>query len=261
MILKFGRWSNESEKWFCCPCSCEKTSGIQISGKSWVLINKIGDGFAAILPLQELGNGTADEYKDVSGNQKHGTAGNSVDPETFFDVSTGVACQKSQLGTNSLQFITLPADEIGVDQGFAVSLWTKISTNFVENPIFSRGDNFILSTSFLNHLMSTVVDSFGNSHTAFSDFLEQEKWYHIASSWSPGQTLKIFVNGVLSGESEQKISELRAISGNNLIGSVQNGRGFVGNLQEVKIHASARSEAWFRAEYENYCVSDFFEVV
>lgn len=243
---------------FCCPCNCKEQGGIQISGKSWVLTGKAGDGHVAILPLQEQGSGIEDEYHDIC-NNLHGTGG-AGDIEAVFERVNGVACQFAQLGTSGIQFIELPEDNIPSDQSFAVSCWINIQSEFVENPIFSRGESFIVSTSFLNHIMATVTDSTGVTYTAFSGIIEKGKWYHLAVSWQRYGALRIYLNGELSGETNSPIGEIMPVNGGDMIGSVSNGRGFVGLVQDIRIHPEERSTAWWQAEHQNYC-GEFFEVL
>jgi len=239
--------------------------GVKVSGKSWVLCSNAGDGLKAWWPLQTQGAGLLNEFIDVTGNGFDGVGGDGFSELCPEFVHEGPFCLGSQWGTTGEQFIQCPADDHPEAQDFAVSMWVKIPSGlpiqqeYQPKPFFSRGSSFTLATTFLNHVQATVNCADG-SWSAFSQPIDRDRWYHLAASWKPSGRLQIYLDGSQVASVETASESLLEISGNDSIGRVIAGRGFLGSLLDVRLHPEERTPAWWAAEFQNYC-GEFFEVV
>ncbi len=257
---------------FCCPRETQTISGVRCSGSARVdLANDLYDGMTAVYPLDELADGTPEEYIDHSRNQLHGTGGDGEDIDLVPIRDMGVFCLYSQYFLER-QFITLPQDNLQMDQGFSVSLWGKIESFYQQRVFFSRGFEsedgnewvFTFGHSFLNQVVASVRTIASNgTEKAYNSFgttwLQRDQFYHFAVSFEPGVGIKLYVNGVLNGSlAVPDFMTIPATNGNYL--SRWNNGGFMtGNLQEVRIHPCVRSANWFLAEFENLCDFSFYE--
>ncbi len=255
--------------YFCCPFATQNTTGGCSAGGSALVevANDVWDGFAGVWPLDEEGDGSTDEFQDRSRSNLHGTGGDGSDLSLVPTRDSGVYCQFSQHFVQR-QYITLPPDNIPMDQGFSVSLWGKINTYNVPRCFFSRGHTttsgdewaFSLGYTFLNQIEARVqilgLDGAAKTYSAVgSTWLSEDQWYHLAASWEPGIGLKLYLNGEQDGQKSVPESLLQPVSSESYFGRWNDGSHLTGNLQDVRLHPVVRSEAWFAAEYQSYCGS------
>lgn len=259
---------------YCCPLSSQTTTGGVVAGGSAIveIAGDPWDGMAAIWPLNELGDGTEDEFEDRSRNELHGRGGNGADIALVPLKDQGVFCQPSQ-HFDSRQFITLPPDHVGMSQGFTVSLWARIESFYQQRIFFSRGHTtpegdeycFTLGHSFLNQVMASVqtlsLNGTKTIYTAYgSTMLVQNQFYHFAASWEPGTGLNLYVNGVIQGTKAVSDVLLQPLTNENFMSRWNSGGYITGNMQDVRFHPQVRSAAWLLAEFQNYCQNGFFVV-
>jgi hypothetical protein len=76
-------------------------------------------------------------------------------------------------------------------------------------------------------------------------------WYHVATVWTPGSGMKLYVNGVLDNTNTNTSTLLRS-STKGLQLFIGNGNtSYNGALDEVEISNIARSSGWIATEYNN----------
>ena len=86
-----------------------------------------------------------------------------------------------------------------------------------------------------------------NEHTALGDELPPGVWSHLATTYD-GATLRLYVNGVLSGSTPVSGS-IRTSSGQLRIGgNSRGGRWFAGQIDEVRVYDRALSSAELQAD-------------
>lgn len=248
----------------CCP-NTSQDSGFSFGGSAIVRhSHDVYEAFEMVQPLDEIANGTAGEYQDRTRHELDGTGGDGANLETVPTQDEGVFCLPSQ-HFDGRQYITLETDGLIPAQDFAVSLWAKIETQFAPRTFYARGC-FYFGYDFLNradaiihYRLSDVAtdDDFVTGSTQLS----QNTWYHLAASWEPDVGLKVYVNGVLNGSKAIAYDTVLAQS-DCALSLTDNGDGYVeGNQQEVRLHPTKRSAAWFLAEYENLCdASNFYSI-
>lgn len=259
---------------FCCPNQSPTPSGGVVLGGSATVENPLDpwDGMAAVWPLNEFGDGTADEFKDRTGNHLDGTGGDGTDISLVPTIDEGVFCQPSQHFVVR-QFITLPPDHIGMDQGFTVSLWGRIDTFYQPRVFYSRGHStadgdewvFTLGHSFLNQLTASIhtlkTDGTKKMYMATgTTLLLKNQFYHFAASFTPGVGLKIYVNGVQDGSKPVAESLAQPVTNEGYFSKWNNGGYITGNIQDVRLHSVVRDAAWLLAEFHNYCQEGFVVV-
>jgi hypothetical protein len=77
------------------------------------------------------------------------------------------------------------------------------------------------------------------------------EWVHVAHVCQPGDS-RLYVNGVLAGQSTSKGSPLKIANPAGLwIGNWRNQSEFQGDLDEVRVSKVARSPEWIRLQFEN----------
>lgn len=260
--------------YICCPLTSSPATngGVVAGGRALVSVaDDPWDGMAGVWPLDELGNGSADEYEDRTRHALHGRGGDGRDISLVPTRDQGVFCQPSQ-HFDGRQFITLPPDTIRMDQGFSVSLWARIQTFYVPRTFFARGHTstsgdewvFSIGYSFLNQL-ETKVQTLGLDGTkrtviaTSSTLLDRDQWYHLAASWQPGVGLKVYVNGVLVGSKASADVLLQPLTNESYFSKWQAASHITGNMQDVRLHPEVRSAAWFKAEFDAYC-GDFVTI-
>ncbi|CAK9012916.1 Uncharacterized protein SCF082_LOCUS41925 [Durusdinium trenchii] len=235
-----------------------------MAGNTW-------DGFTAVWPLDETSTGAAGEFEDLTTSNLDGTGGGG-NTSFLTTLDAGVFCLDSQY-FDGRDFIHFPKDNISTSQGFSVSMWIKrADSSFGEKWFFSRGVktsttkwNFALGLSYIGQLQAKVQlsDEPDVVARAFSSAkLVEDRWYHVAASWQPQNSLRVFLDGSLVGETETSQASTVVFSGSNhsQAGRLNMGGGFVGNVQEIRLKPSVESEAYFAAEHDNFCQSSFYEI-
>jgi len=259
---------------YCCPLDFQTPTTGLVSGGGCVveITNDTWDGLAGSWPLNEDGDGTAGEFKDRTRNHLHATGGNGSDPTVVPVLDEGVFCQNSQR-FDGRQFITVPPDRVGIDQGFSASYWIRIGTFYTPRAGFSRGhvtpdgDQWVFSLghSFLNQIQASIqtyaTDGTRTTYTMNgSTMLSQDQFYHFGASWGPSVGLKLYVNGVLDGTLAVPQAYVQPLTNAGYFSRYNLGGYVTGNLQDIRLHPVTRPAAWFLAEYQNYCLPGFFSV-
>lgn len=242
------------------------------SARCWIATDPY-DGLEAIWPLDEAGDGTADEYRDRARHQLHGTGGDVV-PE----LADGVFCLSSQYfeedtDTGVGSYIELPPDTLSVNHAFTVSCWLRTSDRFKPRIIYSRGFEdedgnkwqFTLGYGWIRHVTASiqVIDSDGEpvTYEAFSaETLEENVNYHVAATWEPGVGLQVFVDGVPGSLYEVEETETVASDAGGYFGRWNLGAYPTAYVQEVRLWPDVKSEDFLAAEHDNFCDSTFYTV-
>ena len=244
------------------------SGGCSLGGSAtvWVVPDAY-DELALVLPLDELSTGEIDEFRDRTRNNLHAVGG-SGDSRYVTSLDAGVFCLPSQF-FDGRDFINVPRDNITGE--FSISMWIKRADNkFGEKVFFSRGVktashdwNFTLGTSYIGELMARiqVLGDDGNAtHLAFSsEKLAVDRWQHIAATWRPSEALELYLNGTLAGSVETPQSAMIGFNSGNhsYLGRWNNGAGFVGNIQELRLFPIGKNGDYFAAEKNNFCNANF----
>ncbi|MDA7527665.1 LamG domain-containing protein [bacterium] len=244
------------------------SGGCSLGGSAtvWVIPDAY-DGLTLVLPLDEHSTGEIDEFRDRTRNNLHAVGG-SGDARYLTMLDDGVFCLSSQY-FEGRDFINVSRDNITGE--FSVSMWIKRADNkFGEKVFFSRGVqsaghdwNFTLGTSYIGELMARIklVGDDGNvTHLAFSsEKLQVDRWHHVAATWRPSEALELYLDGTLSGSVETPENAMVGFSSGNhsYLGRWNNGTGFVGNIQEVRLFPIGKNADYFAAEKANFCSANF----
>lgn len=243
---------------FCCPSvgGSQTGGGLVIGGGAKVNLSPDPwDGLVFVLPLNEVGNGTTDEFVDRSRNQLHGTGGEGACPTR----TTGVFCQPSQVFANDREFITLQPDTLDVESPFTLMFWTKINSFVKQRLFYTRGKVFSCAHTILNQPFADVrlTDGAGgviDYNVCDSDQLAQLSFYHVAFVVVPGERMSVYVDGEIKETTE--LTETETIA----VGDCVLGDALDGNLQDVRLYPVELSDDHIQAVFDNYCDSGFFTV-
>jgi hypothetical protein len=234
--------------------------GIKASGTSYVSTNYVYDGMEAFWLLNDEYSGVANEVTDFTRNQLHGTAGeNDQSPLT----DTGIGCMLAQMFTGE-QFISIPKDNA---EAFTIFLTVKLDNEYPNQRVwFSRGNSddgqvvLEIGQSAVQDRALATLHFDGTTAYAFSDPLEQLRWYRIAVSWQPGGSLKIYRNGVLEGE-DTTTGVPYSLTNGGSIGRTDNGSSFEGSIQDIRFFRDVKSDAWIAADWASLCDLSWAELV
>lgn len=241
--------------------------GVVCSGSAYVSLPfDVWDGAVFCYPLDGEYIGENYEVDDVAGDlDGTGGDGNLEDCPTL---DNGIFCLGSQNFTEE-QFIDLLPDDLS-GSAFSLSAWVNLSGYFLERTWYSRGFTAVAGDewsirfghSVVNHvwLSIQVTGSDGTEqHDCYSSvLLSSDKWYHVACSYD-GSTMRVFINGAQVGNTIVGLPLVGLIN-NSFIGRFENGQGYEGNIQELRMYPEAKPEAWFQMEHDNFCSSGWFLV-
>jgi len=252
--------------------SLSPSGGAVASGSAEIeVLGDVFDGYSAFWLLNESGTGSADEYRDLTRSEFHGQGGGG-NPTWTPTLDSGVFCRGSQ-ALDGKQYIRFPQDHILPTQAFTVTLWAKVSTSYRYGTWFSRGFDstpntwvFQFGHSYLNQLtaqVNTVSPTTGLAEPQYAlaaSKLEKDRWYHIAAVWNPGDSLKLYANGVLHASKSIAATSLQPLGNGSYVGRFNTGQTPTGNIQEVRLFPGVRDPAWLLAEYRSVCSSDFLTI-
>ena len=230
----------------------EQIEGGVVAGGS-AIVSVVGegrayDGLLACFPLDEESSPYLDRVSGISATgQATQDSGVACLPSQLFDISDG---------------IDLPVSVLPGNHEFSVSCWVRLDTSY-RQVVFVADSHFVLGTSYVNHLAARIrlVDDDGEQTVwAVSEQqLARDRWYHVAASWSPGKSLKLWIDGTLQGTTETPQRDTGILTDRPRIGRLS-GQALVGNLQEVRYFPEARDSAYWQAERANFCAAGFVVV-
>ena len=241
---------------YCCPKDPILGTGLLLGGVAVVSVStQVYDSFETVLPLDESGDGTEDEFRDRTVNDHDGTGDDGIDLANVPTLDGGAYCLPSQ-HFDGRQWITGTIDDIDSIQPVTISLWGRIEPFFTERVFFSRG-SLMLGHDYLNHALATVrvlgtERQVKTYYCVGSTIMAQEDFYHVALVWRPGGSLSVYLNGVLDGTTAIEELEL-AETFETFVGKSEDTNYLIGNVQELRLSGNARSDDWLLAEYENFC--------
>lgn len=247
------------------------TGGVKVGGAATVSTNQTWDGFEAVYHLDEQGNGTAGEYQNSTGHVG-GRAANGIDTVNFpTQVSSGLYFEANSFDGND--YITCPKDTMADNSPMTVSIWISITTSFMERVCFSRGFTELTTAKGwqlqLGHTMFNTAfaqvqligtDNWNVHRVIGSTQLEPGCWYHLAVVFTPGASVKLYVDGVL--EDTETITETTFAPSTlgHYFGRLDNKKYLDSVIQECRISPVARSGDWLLAEKNNLCDDNFYSV-
>lgn len=227
--------------------------------------------YAAVLHLQEQGDGTGDEYRDSSGEGHHGTgggvasAGSSNRTPGRVSGLFGYAQDFNDGGQSDLVRLR-PLDDGG---------WTALTVQAWIRPT-DDGDDRIACKAWSTNPSDSVwmlgkreanrarlrTPAEWQMFDGGSDHVNGA-WTHVALTWSAGAPgpVRIYRDGVLDLEGTLDGSALYEHSTDvePTLGNVPGGdRGLDGLLQEVRLAPLARSAAWLLTEVHNQTSPETF---
>lgn len=229
--------------------------GVQLSGAATIKTNTFGE--MCIWLLQEQATGAAGEFTELC-RGLHGTAG--IGSEYLPTLDTGVFCLAAQQFDGLGSFISLPPFDT---QGFCVTFWGRIDAFFQQRVFYSRGWDdtwsLTLGTSVLNHYMAQLKTTEAEYLLFSTAMYEQNRWYLFAASWTPGQHLKLYVDG--SEVASQAISDrsLPPPQG-SYVSRWNSGGSITGAVFDVRVYAEPKDTHWLTAQRNNYCDAGFYAV-
>lgn len=193
------------------------------------------------------GSGTT--WSDLSGNNNHATL---VNGPTFNDVNGGSIYTD---GTNDYavsSYIGSPTDS------HTYAAWFKNDNTSEPKFVLTRGRDGVGNTwSLFLHITTgskagasvVTLPSSNQSGVNGTSTLAINSWYYVTAVWTAGQSIKIYVNGVLEGTASVTETSLRTSTSGFGIGSVNTGNFTSGYTAVVQVYNKALSDAEILQNY------------
>lgn len=211
--------------------------GVTMNGSALTdVVNHLYDNYAAVWPL--------DEFEAPYEDRCYLLQGTLADGSLELERVDGIGClyaqsftldDETQIGSN----VTLEQDFME-SESFTTSFWFRPLDVYRQGIIFQRGSDpwsFKISYSFLNHIIASM--NVGDSQIdCFSHVLEADRWYHIGIVVDHMESIKIYVNGVLSTSEELTLPSIEP-EGDGSFGSFSSYP--VAMLQEFRLWPETRS--------------------
>ena len=194
--------------------------------------------------------GANNEVLDNSSNALHGTSvagadtGDSFpDPAITGDPGT---CRYGDFNYSAVQ--TRDDDLLDMSDTFTITAWVRHQApafNFFEDVIVTKGDG-----SSLNYRLSVQTDGDlrlswnGGSLDSTSAIPDNGTWVHVAATYENGSQ-KLYINGIQDASSSS-VGSLNINNSDVFIGRLSSGifgRGFVGQIDEVRLYKGALSSS------------------
>jgi len=244
------------------------SGGAICAGSATITTNILWDGYASVYHLIEEGDGTTDEYHesanglDATGNNGT-TAGTPTRGRGIFDYAQ--VC-------NGAQYITCPQDSLSNQTDLTVSLWAKVTGNYLDRCFYSRGYTNVNEgegcSVTIGHRLTNATEATirvqatadWTTYTLTGEALTLGCWYHFAVVFASGSSAKFYINGELQDTETVAETSLVPSTRGSFIGRRDNRNYTEGYIQEVRTAAIARDAEWLETEYMNLCDSDFITV-
>ena len=220
------------------------------------------DNYAAVLHLQESGNGNSDEYSDSSGNGHHGTGGGLAgagDSSLTPNLTNGLFGYAQNFDGSNDRIRLYNVDD---------SSWSAVTVQAWINPD-DNGDDRIFGkcwgtgTSDQTWLLRQTGYKIGSRMQTNTDNnkgfdrngLSAGSWFLSSVTWdATDNKLRVFLNGnelgsaTLYGSTMYSNPSVSQPTIGNIPGG---GRDFDGQLQEARVSNVARSGCWLKTEFNN----------
>lgn len=193
--------------------------------------------------------GSGSTWSDLSGNNNHATLYNGP----TFNAGNGGSIYTD--GTNDYavsSYIGSPTDSL------TYAAWFKNDNTFEPKFVLTRGrDGGGNTWSLFLHITTagkagaSVVTLPSNNQSGVNgtSTLAINKWYYVTAVWKAGQSIKIYVNGVLEGTASVTESILRTSTSGFGIGSVNTSNFTSGYTAVVQVYNKALSNAEILQNY------------
>ncbi|MBD2545212.1 LamG domain-containing protein [Planktothricoides raciborskii] len=223
---------------------------VEVNSKTLITGNE--SGLLAYYPMNEA---TGTEVRDHTGKGNQGTMTNPV----WWACAAPIGSQDKP-GNKVMKFdgvndhITFPAMNINYSQGFSLEVWVRYNSLKSWSRIFDFGngagvENILLANKgTTNTLGFHVYRGTASLGVEVANFLELQKWMHIAVTLEPSGSCKVYKNGQLiqSGTSQLPNSVNRTL---NYIGrSNWPDAYFDGQMAEFRLWNRVRTEAEIKAD-------------
>jgi Concanavalin A-like lectin/glucanases superfamily len=224
---------------------------VEVSSKTLITGNE--SGLLAYYPMNEA---TGTEVRDNTGKGNQGTMTNPVWWACTASIgSQDKAANKVMKFDGVNDHITFPAMNINYSQGFSLEVWVRYNSLKNWSRIFDFGngagaENIIVAgKGTTNTLGFHVYRGTACLSLEVANFLELQKWMHIAVTVEPSGSCKVYKNGQLiqSGTSQLPNSVNRTL---NYIGRSNWAADayFDGQMAEFRLWNRVRTEAEIKAD-------------
>ena len=184
------------------------------------------------------------EWKDVSGNSNHATL---INNPTFNSGNGG------SIYTNGTNQYVISSYVGSATDSYTYSAWFK-NDNYSESKYLltrgrdGEGNGWSLQVQITTGGIATAavvptVPSTVGILVSGTTQIALNTWYNITAVWTAGQSIKIYVNGVLEGTTNTTGTSLRTSSSGWVIGSVATSTFTSGNNAVAQVYNRALSDA------------------
>lgn len=202
-------------------------------------------GLTAWWLLDELGAGIANEYQDLRGFY-HGTGGSGA--------ATWTPSRVTKAGQRAQEFDGEQYIDVSTTYNATIkslSCWLRIDSWHRDRAIYGK-PGLKFGYSVLRQPYLEIIDAEGTRASVYGSSLNQLTWHHVAATWTPGEALRMYVDGSLAATSSTTIETLATGSG-AYIGRHENANYAEAAILDLRLYPDARPLEWWQTEVEAYC--------
>jgi hypothetical protein len=194
--------------------------------------------------------GSGSVWTDLSGNNNHATL---INNPTFNSGNGG------SIYTNGNNQYAISSYAGSATDSYTYSVWFKNDNNSEAKYLLTRGrdgegNGWSLQVQITTGGIATAavvptVPSTVGILVSGTSLLALNTWYNITAVWAAGQSIKIYVNGVLEGTTTTNYTSLRTSTSGWVIGSVSTSLFTSGNNAVAQVYNRALSDAEIMTNY------------
>ncbi len=222
--------------------------------------------YVGVWHMEETGNGTADEYTDMSGTGNHGQGGNGtvarVPTRATGKIGYGQDYDGDDASGNGDQINC--GSDVTLDNlaTFTFSCWINAGAAANNRRLFEKratsaeSKNLYLQTDDKVRYLQKPAS--GGSEVAYrAATITEGTWQHVAMTWTGAMlesSVTIYIDGAVSYENgyDGSGSPLDDSGGDLWLGNRHNAvRTFKGIMDEVHMSNTVRSADWIKTEFDN----------
>lgn len=161
------------------------------------------------------------------------------------------SCEKNMLTTPNASSYAVIANpkNISLTGAFTIEFWAQSSSFAAHSGLVeqvNKGDTGAFSIGFTSgdFIIASLHLNNGIINIATSNIANIQNWNHYAVTFTPTDSIRIFINGILKASQKTSASKLIASTDSILIAhSNLSGVTFTGNIDELRIWGNARTPA------------------
>ena len=149
---------------------------------------------------------------------------------------------------------------LNLTSGLTLEAWVNLANSGNDQKIVGKTENVVCKSGYIlgvisGHLYAEIWNSLEERKSFSSGTISSNKWTHLALTWTTGGNMIGYVNGSPVNTISAGSNNIRTDSTNPLyigVAPYNHSQYYVnGDIDEVRVSATARSGDWIKTEYNN----------